>query len=64
MKIIDIPNFINNHITKRKKSIFSEDIESNIDYLSNQIKNKSILVIGGAGTIGSSFIKEILKLIQ
>jgi len=61
MKIIDIPNFINNHITKRKKSIFSEDIESNIDYLSNQIKNKSILVIGGAGTIGSSFIKEILK---
>ena len=61
MTIIDIPNFINNHITKRQKSIFSKDIESNIDNLSNQIKNKSILVIGGAGTIGSSFIKEILK---
>ena len=26
-----------------------------------KLSNKSILVIGGAGTIGSSFIKAILK---
>jgi FlaA1/EpsC-like NDP-sugar epimerase len=61
MNLIDIPKFIKEYITKRQKSIFLSDIKSNNNYLSNEIKNKSILVIGGAGTIGSSFIKEVLK---
>lgn len=61
MNLIDIPQFINHHITKRPKSLFENDIESNSELLFNQIKNKSVLVIGGAGTIGSSFIKAILK---
>lgn len=61
MNILDIPHFIKNNITKRKESLFLNDIISNNDILSKKIKNKSVLVIGGAGTIGSSYIKAILK---
>ncbi len=61
MNFIDIPNFIRTHITKRDQSFFQSDIETNNQTLWNEINNKSILVIGGAGTIGSSFIKAILK---
>lgn len=40
--------------------MFAPDIEANIDILKEKIENKSILVIGGAGSIGSSFIKALL----
>jgi FlaA1/EpsC-like NDP-sugar epimerase len=40
--------------------MFYPDIESNRDLLSKKIAGKSVLVIGGAGSIGSSFIKSIL----
>ena len=40
--------------------MFLADIEANADTLSKKIKNKSILVIGGAGSIGASFIKAVL----
>ena len=39
---------------------FDLDIQKNFGLLSNCIKNKRILVIGGAGTIGSNYIKQIL----
>lgn len=39
---------------------FDLDIQKNFELLSNCIKNKRILVIGGAGTIGSNYIKQIL----
>ena len=40
--------------------MFLEDIESNRSILKERIKNKRILVIGGAGSIGSSFIRAVL----
>lgn len=40
--------------------MFSADIEANRDALSEKIAGKSVLVIGGAGSIGSSFIKALL----
>jgi FlaA1/EpsC-like NDP-sugar epimerase len=52
--------FIRTHITNRPESFFKQDIEANKEELSAKIKGKSILVIGGAGTIGSSFVKAIL----
>lgn len=61
MNLIDIPEFIGKYITKRETSFFDLDIEQNADILSKKIKDKSVLVIGGAGTIGSSYIKAILK---
>lgn len=61
MNLIDIPSFIKTHITKRPESLFLKDIENNKALLTKKIKNKSVLVIGGAGTIGSSYIKAVLK---
>jgi len=60
MHIIDIPQFIKSYITKREISLFDEDIEKYKAQLTANIKGKSVLVIGGAGTIGSSYIKAIL----
>ena len=45
----------------RQKSYFENDIKNNFNIWNNNILNKSVLVIGGAGTIGSSYIKELLK---
>ena len=39
---------------------FEKDIQQNYDILHTSISKSSILVIGGAGTIGSHYIKEIL----
>ncbi|MDC0463663.1 polysaccharide biosynthesis protein [Flavobacteriaceae bacterium] len=44
-----------------KKISLEKDIIHNKNILSNKICNQNILVIGGAGTIGSSYIKQILK---
>lgn len=44
-----------------KKISFEKDIIQNKNNLTNKICNQNILVIGGAGTIGSSYIKQILK---
>lgn len=40
--------------------MFAADIEANRKRLTDEIAGKSVLVIGGAGTIGSSFIRAIL----
>ena len=44
-----------------KKISFDKDTIQNKNILTNKICNQNILVIGGAGTIGSSYIKQILK---
>ena len=58
--MLDLNKFISTEVTKRSSSMFLPDIEKNKDILSTKIKNKSVLVIGGAGSIGSSFIKAVL----
>jgi FlaA1/EpsC-like NDP-sugar epimerase len=60
MKFFNIDSFIKTHITLREKSFFEEDVLSFKDTLSTEIKDKAIIVIGGAGTIGASFIKSVL----
>lgn len=59
--MFNLNNFISTHVTGRKESMFAKDIKDNRDRLEKRIANKSILVIGGAGTIGSSFIRAILR---
>jgi FlaA1/EpsC-like NDP-sugar epimerase len=44
-----------------KKIDFHKDIDNHYTILSNEIANSRILVIGGAGTIGSNYIKQILN---
>lgn len=58
--MINIKEFINKHVLSRDNSMFADDIMNNSQNLSNEINGKSVLVIGGAGSIGSSFIKAIL----
>ena len=57
----NISKFIKQYVTKREKSFFDNDLINNKEKLNNEIKGKSILVIGGAGTIGSSYIKAALR---
>lgn len=45
----------------RPISLFEADIENNKEILQCEIEGKSVCVIGGAGTIGSSFIRSILR---
>ena len=58
--MFNLNDFIFVHVTKRQTSMFLLDIEKNIAMLTKKIQNKTFLVIGGAGSIGSSFIKAIL----
>ncbi len=58
--MISLEQFINTYVTKRPSSMFYPDIEANKVALTRKIEGKSVLVIGGAGSIGSSFIKAIL----
>lgn len=58
--VIDINQFIYDKVVKRPGSMFIADIKDNGDALNKKIVGKSLLVIGGAGSIGSSFIKAIL----
>ena len=59
-KMFDLDRFIAEYVTKRPVSMFYNDIQKNKETLTEKIKGKSVLVIGGAGSIGSSFIKAIL----
>ena len=43
------------------KVSFDNDLINNKDYLFSKIKNSSCLIIGGAGTIGSNYVKELLE---
>ena len=58
--VFDLTRFIDEYVTKRSTSMFRADIKSNEGRLSSAICDKSVLVIGGAGSIGSSFIRAIL----
>ena len=61
MMLPNISEFIKKYVTKREKSFFENDLVNNKVKLTKEIKGKSILVIGGAGTIGSSYIKAALR---
>ena len=46
---------------KYNKISFEKDVFNNQNLLLKKISNSNFLIIGGAGTIGSSYIKQILK---
>ena len=53
--------FIAENVTKRQIIMFAPDIEKKKKKLTEEIKGKKVCVIGGAGSIGSSFIKAVLR---
>lgn len=58
--MFNLNKFISDSITMRQESLFAADIENNRKVLAKEIEGKSVCVIGGAGTIGSSFIRAVL----
>ena len=58
--MLNLGKFIADNVIHRSVSMFAADIENNRETLSEEIEGKSLLVIGGAGSIGSSFIKAML----
>lgn len=59
--MFNLDKFIADSVTKRPVSMFTADIEANKDTLTKEIKGKTVCIIGGAGSIGSSFIKAVLR---
>ncbi|CAN5607579.1 UDP-N-acetylglucosamine 4,6-dehydratase [soil metagenome] len=57
----DLDGFIARHVIGRDESLFAEDLRTHDAELRAGIRGKSVLVIGGAGTIGSSYIKALLR---
>ena len=58
--MFNLDEFISTYVTKRPSSMFEADISDNYSGILDAIAGKSVLVIGGAGSIGSSFIRAIL----
>ncbi|HEY3387962.1 MAG TPA: polysaccharide biosynthesis protein [Prolixibacteraceae bacterium] len=54
-------NFISKYVTQRANSLLVDDFLKYNSELEARINGKKVMVIGGAGTIGSSYIKAILK---
>jgi FlaA1/EpsC-like NDP-sugar epimerase len=57
----NLTEFIKNHITGRQESLLKDDFATYNNELQKRINGKKVLVIGGAGTIGSFYIKAILR---
>ena len=59
--MLNLDKFIADSVTYRTVSMFADDIKANKEILSREIKGKTVCVIGGAGSIGSSYIKAVLR---
>lgn len=59
--MFNLEKFITDSVTSRPVSMFAADIEANKEVLTAEIKGEKVCVIGGAGSIGSSFIKAVLR---
>ncbi len=57
----NLDNFIKTFVTSRQESLLAADFKKYNQKLRYRINHKSVLVIGGAGSIGSFYIKAILK---
>lgn len=58
--MFNLSQFISTYVTHRSMSMFAADIESNKNQIESAVNGKRVCVIGGAGSIGSSFIKALL----
>lgn len=53
-------SFIKEKVVCRQESFLQMDMDAFVDKIQERVEGKSALVIGGAGTIGKAFIKELL----
>ena len=59
--MFNLDKFIGDYVTGRPVSTFEADIKANSQKLEAEIRDKKVCVIGGAGSIGSFFIKAVLR---
>lgn len=57
----NVEKFVGQYITNRSQSLFQADLEKHYETFKQEIEGKKVLVIGGAGTIGSSYIRALVK---
>lgn len=57
----DIERFVRKHMTRRPESLLKADFERHADRMHAAIDGRRMLVIGGAGTIGSNYVKAALR---
>ena len=57
----DIESFVRKYMTKRAESLLAADFAMCADEMHRRIDGKRMLVIGGAGTIGSNYVKAALR---
>ena len=60
----DIEAFVRKYVTKRAESLLAADFAKFSDEMHRRIDGKRMLVIGGAGTIGSNYVKAALRLFR
>ncbi len=61
IKDLNIDHFIKTFVTKRPESLLLPDMKRYHAELDALLTGKKVLVIGGAGTIGSYYIKAVLR---
>jgi len=57
----DLERFIRERVTRRERSLLAEDFARYDAELHARIDGRRVLVIGGAGSIGSHYIKALLR---
>ena len=57
----DIEGFVRRCVTKRPESLLAADLAKFSDEMHRRIDGKRMLVVGGAGTIGSNYVKAALR---
>ena len=57
----DIEKFVRKYMTGRTESLLKADFEKFADEMHARIDGKRMLVVGGAGTIGSNYVKAALR---
>ena len=57
----DIESFVRKYMTKRAESLLTADFAKCREEMRRRIDGRRMLVIGGAGTIGSNYVKAALR---
>ena len=61
MITFDIEKFVRKYMTKRPESLLAADFTKYSNEMHAAIDGKKMLVVGGAGTIGSNYVKAALR---
>jgi len=61
MLSFDIERFVRQYMTRRPESLLAADFARYAQEMHERLDGKRMLVIGGAGTIGSNYVKAVLR---